>query len=181
MSVTRPLRKNGTRSPYYRYDFKIRLPGRVISQRFSGPTGQKTKAAAKRIEDRVRALACEDKLSELLTLGQATKRYLEEVTSPKPSAHARRQDELCMSELERFFGADILLVAITPDDVSRAAVKRAKTPIARFKRLGQFVRKNGRQKAATYDEIGWQSTGKLPQPATVNRQLRADAASITSG
>lgn len=148
MSVYRPKFKDGAfKTPYFHFDFVIRVPPSREPQRFSGSTGQKKEAAARKYEERIRELAGLGKLTQLVTVEQACKRYLDEVTRHTHTERAKTNQELCMRELETFYGPDTLLVGITPDDVAKAASARAKTPVACQKAL------------------------RLPKPSTVNRQV----------
>lgn len=171
MSVYRPRKKDGSyRSSIFLYDFKVKPAGKAKSERFQGPTGQKTRSAALKAEARFRELAVLGKLSETMTLEQACARYLAELVEDPSKPNARRQHELCLSELLRFLGPDTPLVSITQNDVSDAARRRAHTPIAKLKRIGSFVRKRDRLTGQA-PEYRWRETDKLPTPATVNRQL----------
>jgi len=156
MSVYVPKRKDGIRkSPYYHFDFVIKVSG--ISQRFCGSTGQKTRAAADRVESRMRELAALGKLGNLITVAAACERYWDEVGKRARTTHAQRQQRHCMDELRAYYGDDTPLVAITSDHVAKAAAKRLEAPISRLRRVG--------------DALALIPTKKLPTPATVNRQV----------
>jgi len=171
VSVYRPRKKDGSyRSSIFIYDFWLKPAGKAEPERFQGPTGQKTRSAALKAEARFRELAVLGKLSEAMTLADACERYLAELLDDPKKPKARQQQELCMSELQRFLGSDTPLVSITPDDVSKAAQRRAQTPVTKFKRIGNFVRK--RDRLPGYEpQHAWRETDKLPTPATVNRQF----------
>lgn len=173
MSVYLAKRPDGTlKSPYYQFDFKLTPIGEFKSRRFYGSTGAKKKTTARAVEDELRERAKRGKLSELMTLGQACDRYLKE-KAPNVAVHkqpgipetmeerakrmARKQQEHCMAELKRFYGADTPILVISPDHVAQAVALRAETPISRERVVDGALRRV--------------DTGKLPAPATVNRQV----------
>lgn len=172
MSVYRPKKKDGSfKSSIYVFDFELKPAGAGRSQRFTGSTGQKTEKAARRVEDQLRELAKLGKLGNLMTLAEGTTRYIREKapkvppkvlgvpdsTEVKAKRQALRQQVLCMTELLTYFGEDTPLMAITPDDVSRAVAQRENTETVRWKKVG--------------DELLPIPTGKFPKPGTVNRQI----------
>ena len=174
MSVYIPKGKGGEpKSPYYHFDFMLKPAGKPKSERFCGSTGQKTKKAAERVEDKLRELAALGRLGSLMTMAEACDRYLKEKApqlTPKPPGviepmeitakrQARRQQELCMTELLTYYGEETPIIALTSDDVAKAVTRRAATEIVRWKKVD--------------GELLPIPTGKLPKPATVNRQVVA--------
>lgn len=158
MSVYIPKHRDGRpKSQTYHYDFRIKVKGEDKSRRFQGSTGQRTKRAAEAVEDQQRLLAAQGKLTSGMTVREACDRYWTEVCAQAPTAHAQRTARLCLVELVTYFGADTPLLSITPNTVAEAAAARAATPTKRNRKAGQVV------------ELV--STGKLPAPATVNRQV----------
>jgi integrase len=173
MSVYIPKRKDGTaKTPFYHFDFILTPVGRVKSERFCGSTGQKTKAAATRVEDRLRELAALGKLSNLMTLKAACARYLAEkapnVSTRKVPGAAetmeqrakrmvRKQQEHCMEQLRHYYGEDTPLMAITPNTVSKVVNACQTAPLTRVRLVDGVLQR--------------MPTGKLPSPATVNRQV----------
>lgn len=71
--------------------------------------------------------------------------------------HAKRQQEHCMTELLTYFGENTPLMSLTPNDVAKAVASRATTPTVRWRKVD--------------GELLPMSTGKLPAPGTVNRQI----------
>lgn len=173
MSVYIPKTKGQARSSYYHFDFQLKPAGKAVSERFCGSTGQKTKAAAERVENRLRELAALGRLGTLMTLAQACERYIREKAPKVPDRipgqiepmelrakrQALRQQKLCMTELLTYYGEETPLLALTPDDVSKAVSKRAETETVRWRKHE--------------GELLPMPTGKLPEPATVNRQVVA--------
>jgi len=153
MSVYLPRDKTGkARSRTYLFDFKLKPKGATRSQRFYGSTGQTKKAAAERVEQRLKELAKTGQLASAITVAEACERYWDE----KMAATRSSDDQATNLEIIcTFLGADTLLVDVTPELVARAATERAKTPIRRYNRRTKTV----------------VSTRKLPSPASVNRQL----------
>ena len=153
MSVYLPRDKDGnTRSRTYLYDFKIKPKGAKVSQRFHGSTGQTKKAAAERVEAKLKELAKTGELANAMTVSDACERYWDEKMVTTRSAEDQATN---LEVISTFLGPDTLLVDVTPDLIARAAAERARTPIRRFNRI-------------TKDYI---ITKKLPTPSTVNRQL----------
>lgn len=172
MSVYQPKGKDGKpKTAFYHFDFRLKPAGKSKSERFFGSTGQTTEKAAKRVEARLRELAALGKLGTLMTLAQAAQRYIDEVApkvSPKvpgtidppeiaAKRHARRQQEHCMMELLTYYGEETPIVSITPDDVAKAVSRRASTETVQWRKV------NGERLPIP--------TGRLPSPATVNRQV----------
>lgn len=143
MSVYKPK----GRTQLYHYDFWIKPPGGK-STRFYGSTGQKEKAAAKRVENRYRELAVTGRLTSDMTLNMAADRYYDEIAIHQSSADdtAKSLEHLC-----RLFGAETLLVDITPSEVADVVRRRSAEEVIR--------RRDGT------------GTGKLVSNATVNRQI----------
>src|SRR5262249_37674484 len=70
MSVYKPRRADGTpKTRIYQFDFKLTPKGKHKPERFFGSTGQRTEAAAKRVENEFRELAKLGKLNHRLTVG----------------------------------------------------------------------------------------------------------------
>lgn len=172
MSVYIPKTKGTARTPFYHYDFVLTPVGRAEPERFCGSTGQKKKTAAVEVEDELRRLAKLGKLTDLMTLCQATERYLKE-KAPNVQIHkkpgedepmearakrmARKQQEHCMSCLRTYYGEDTPLLSITPNMISKAVTKCSETELTREKLVdGKLQRVK---------------IGKFPTPATVNRQV----------
>ena len=137
---------------------------------FTGQPDKRLSAAARKFEDQHRKLAGSGQLGALMTVAEGTQRYLDEVAIGAATSNASRQQELCMGELRRFFGEDTLLCAIEPDDVASAAAERARTPLTKLKRLGNFTRKRDRSPDHS-SGYAWRETKRYPAPATINRQL----------
>lgn len=153
MSVYLPRDKEGNpRSRTYLYDFKIKPKGAKVSQRFHGSTGQTKKAAAERVEAKLKELAKTGELANAMTVAEACERYWDE-----KMVNARSADDQAtnLEVISTFLGGETLLVDVTPELVARAAAERARTPIRRFHRTKR-------------EHI---VTNKLPTPSTVNRQL----------
>jgi len=155
MSVYRPKNKAGEdKSPYFHFDFRLRILGRGESQRFFGSTGQTTRRAAEAYETRLKELAANGRLSSTMTVDQACEKYWEEAGKHGKSA----DDEAKNLELvSRYLGPETLLVALTPEMVSDAARRRLETPIERAQRIG--------------NELVLAPTKHFPKPSTVNRQI----------
>lgn len=153
MSVYRPRDKEGKeRSRTYLYDFKIKPKGATRSQRFHGSTGQVKKAAAERVEQRLKELAKTGELSSAITVSEACEKYWDE-----RMVHARSADDQAtnLEVISTFIGPDTLLVDVTPELVASAAATLARTPIKRYHRgLKELV-----------------PTQMLRKAASVNRQL----------
>ena len=155
MSIYKAKSKAGKlKSPFWQYDFKVKVGGKGQAQRFYGSTGQKGRRAAEAVEANLRELAALGQLSSIMTVYQACERYWREVGKAERSA---RDEAKNLEYISRFIGAETLLVSITPEMVADAAAERANTPIERMQGTGK-----AKQMAPT---------GKLPAPATVNRQL----------
>ena len=172
MSVYIPKNKAGQpKSPYYHFDFVLKPVGKIRSERFCGSTGQKTKKAAEAVEARFRELAALGKLSNLMTVAEATARYLQEKVPEVPDKipgeiepmevrarrKARMQQEHCMRQLEHFYGGETPLIAIDSDVILRAVTKRKTTELTEVRIVDGEL-----------EEVG---NGKFPAPATVNRQV----------
>jgi integrase len=153
MSVYLPRDKEGNpRSRTYLYDFKIKPKGAKHSQRFHGSTGQTKKAAAERVEAKLKELAKTGELANAMTVAEACDRYWDEKMVNTRSADDQATN---LEVISTFLGGETLLVDVTPELIARAAAERARTPIRRFHRI-------------TKEHI---ITNKLPTPSTVNRQL----------
>ena len=153
MGVYLPKKKNGElRSPFYQYDFWLKPKGEARSRRYNGSTAQKTKRAAERVEANLRELAALGQLNCTTTVDDACQRYWDEKL-----IHSRGSDDQAtiLEALCVFYGHDTLLVSIGPDEVAKAAARRARTPIRRFNRRTGEV----------------EPTRHLPSAATVNRQV----------
>lgn len=153
MSVYIPRDKEGKpRSRTYLFDFRIKPKGATRSQRFHGSTGQTKKAAAERVEQRLKELAKTGQLASAITVAEACERYWDEKMAATRSSddQATNLEVICT-----FLGAETLLVDVTPELVARAATERARTPLRRYDRSTKTVR----------------PTRILPGPSTVNRQL----------
>jgi len=172
MSIYLPKRKGGrSKTAYYHFDFVLKPVGRTRSQRFCGSTGQKTKARAQRVEDRLRELAALGQLSNLMTVAAACERYLDEKAPEAPERipgeiepmhvlakrRARQQQEHCMSQLVAFYGAETPLVSITPDTVLQAVALRKRTPLRKTRRVGGELIEVDRE--------------AYPTTSTINRQV----------
>lgn len=154
MSVYQPRDSKGKlKSPYWAYDFKIKVKGRD-SQRFYGSTGQKTKQAAQRHETRLKELAALGQLSCDMTISEACWKYWNEVSAKQRSADdtATTLEYLCT-----YLGKDKRIVDVTGDDIAQAATQRFRTPIHRHQ-----VIKGVKVLAPTKH---------MPTPSTVNRQI----------
>lgn len=172
MSVYIPKTKGKARTPFYHFDFVLTPIGKLEPERFCGSTGQKKKAAAIEVEDELRRLAKLGKLTNLMTLGQATERYLKE-KAPNVSVHkvqgedesmetrakrmVRKQQEHCMNSLLTYYGEETPLLSITPNLISQAVTKCQATELTRERRVDGELKRVG--------------IGKFPAPATVNRQV----------
>ena len=155
MSVYRPKTKAGAfKSPYYHFDFKIKVLGRGQAQRFFGSTGQKTRRTAEAYETRLKELAALGELSSEMTIDQACERYWTEV-----GQHARSADDEAknLELLSRYVGPETLMVGITPEIIADAAARRKQTPIERRQRVG--------------NDLILAPTKHYPTGATVNRQI----------
>lgn len=153
MSVYIPRDKEGRpRSRTYLFDFRLKPKGATRSQRFHGSTGQTKKAAAERVEQRLKELAKTGQLASAITVAEACERYWDEKMAATRSSddQATNLEVICT-----FLGAETLLVDVTPELVARAATERARTPIRRYDRRTKTVR----------------PTRILPAPSSVNRQL----------
>src|SRR5688500_17505921 len=108
MSVYRPKDAQGRpKSPYFQYDFRVKVLGQGKPQRFHGSTGQKTRRGAEEYENRVRELAALGQLSADMTIEQACWRYWDEVAQHKPSAVNEAKN---LEYLSRFLGPSTQLV-----------------------------------------------------------------------
>lgn len=164
MSVYQARDRQGKlKSPYWQYDFKIKVQGRE-TKRFHGSTGQKTKVAARKYEDRLKELAALGQLSSEMTINEACWQYWDEVGQFKRSA---KDIATNLEYVRKFLGADDdgkdrRLVDLTPADVSQAATRRLKTPVQRHRIV------NG-----TKTLVAAQRNGKvwMPSESTVNRNI----------
>jgi integrase len=107
------------KSRFYAYDFKI---GR---RRYHGSTGQTTRPAAKKFEERLRREVAEGKLGEAsqLTLNQAAGKWWDEVGQFRGESDIDRQWSR-VRRLIALFPKDIRLAEITTAAVSDAVQKR---------------------------------------------------------
>lgn len=153
MSVYLPRDKEGKqRSRTFLFDFRLKPKGATRSQRFYGSTGQTKKAAAERVEAKLKELAKIGQLTSAMTVAEACERYWDEKMSGTRSAVDQATN---LEVISTFLGAETLLVDVTPELIARAAVERARTPIRRYHRgTKKFI-----------------ITKKLPVASTVNRQL----------
>jgi integrase len=155
MSVYIPKDKRGRqKSPYYQFDFKIKVLGQGQAQRFYGSTGQKTRRAATAYEDELKRLASLGQLSSTMTMDDACHRYWNEVGQYGRAADDEAKN---LEIISRFIGPETLLVGITAEIISDAAQRRLQTPIERHQRVGI--------------ETILAPTKIYPKPSTVNRQL----------
>jgi hypothetical protein len=155
VSLYKAKRKDGSpKSPFWQYDFCVKVNGQAPAKRFHGSTGQTNRRAAEAVEAELRQLASLGKLNSTMTIEAACWRYWEEVASTKPSAgdQATNLEMIC-----QFLGSETLLVSVTPDLIADAARRRLRTPIRRKKRVG--------------DQLIMAATKHYPEPSTVNRQI----------
>jgi hypothetical protein len=148
MSVYRPKGKDGQfKTKLYHYDFVVRLSGGQ-GRRFHGSTGQGEKAAARRVEARLRELAATGKLASDMTLSAAAWRYHDEVAVHQSTADdaAKSLEHIC-----RLLGGETLLVDITPSMIHDVVRRRS---------AEEVIRRS--------DGVG---SGKLVSNSTVNRQI----------
>ena len=125
MGVYIPKRKDGgQKSPFYHYDFVLKPKGSEKSQRFHGSTGQRTKKAAERVEAKIRELAALGQLNVRTTVDDACTRYWEEhlIRARGADDQATILEHLC-----EFYGRETPIVAISPDEVAKAAVLRCRS------------------------------------------------------
>ncbi len=155
MSLYKAKRKNGSaKSPYWQYDFTIKVNGQSPAKRFHGSTGQTNRRAAEQVEAELRRLAALGRLNSTITLEQACWRYWEEVAAQQPSASGQAKN---LELLTKFLGGETLLVSISADLIADAARRRLRTPIERMQRIGK--------------ELVMAPTKHYPTTSTVNRQI----------
>lgn len=155
MSLYKAKRKDGTlKSPFWQYDFAVKILGQNPAKRFHGSTGQTNRRAAEQVEAELRKLAALGKLNSTMTLEQACWRYWEEVAAQQPSADGQAKN---LELLGKFLGGETLLVSITPSLIADAARQRLRTPIERAQRIGK--------------ELKLAPTKHYPTTSTVNRQI----------
>ena len=151
------------KSPYWQYDFTVKVLGRS-SERFHGSTGQKTKAAAKRYEDRIKELAALGQLSSDMTVNDACWKYWDEVGQFEISAKVIATNLEYVRRLlgYRDDGKDRLLVALRPADIAAAAAKRLQIPVQRMRIM------DGEKRLAPAMRNGsiW-----MPSQSTANRNI----------
>jgi len=142
MSVYRPRGKDGSfKSPFWHYDFEIKVDGQRI--RFHGSTGETAKARAREAEAAEKRRQRAGKPNDGLTLAAACMRYCDEIAASQASADdtATALEHCC-----RLIGNERRLASITANDIADAVRRRS---------AESYGRKNPR----------------LVSPATVNRQI----------
>jgi hypothetical protein len=108
MSVYRPKDASGKpKTPFWHYDFSVKILGQGKAQRFHGSTGQKTRRAALQYEDRLRELAALGQLTSSMTVGEACWRYWDEVGQHRRTAGDEAKN---LEYISRFIGEETLVV-----------------------------------------------------------------------
>ncbi|GLK76693.1 integrase [Methylopila jiangsuensis] len=121
MSVYRPKRPDGSfKSDFFHYDFTVKTPTGE-SHRFHGSSGQKTRSAAQRVEQKLREQAATGKLIHHLTLDEAAFRYLDEIKH-QPSADDTGAG---LVHLCRLIGGGRQLTSVTGEMIADAARRRS--------------------------------------------------------
>lgn len=142
MSVYRPKRKDGSyKSPYYQFDFVIKINGE--RRRVFGSTEETTKTKAQDYERAEKQRLKSERPNDHMTLAAACDRYYEEVAKTQPSAD---DTAIALEHCVRLLGGARRLVNITANDIANAVRRRS---------------------AETYGK----KKKRLVSAATVNRQI----------
>ncbi len=142
MSVYLARRKDGSlKSPYYQFDFIIKVEGEC--RRFHGSTKERDKKAARDWERGEKERLKGKRPNDDMTMAQACNRYEDEVSDHQPSAD---DTSVAFEHCCRLIGGDRKLINVKADDIANAARKRA---------------------AETYGK----NKPKVVSGATVNRQI----------
>lgn len=129
MSVYRPKRANGSfKSPYWHFDFTIRLDGQ--RHRVHGSTGAPTKAEARKAEEAEKRRLRDGKPNDGMTLAAACLRYCEEVAAHQPSAS---DTEKALEHCCRLIGGGRRLSTVAADDIADAVRRRSAESYGRVK------------------------------------------------
>lgn len=121
MSVYKPRRRDGDlKSPYYHFDFTIKVNGE--RRRVHGSTGETTKEKARDFERREKERLKGERPNDNMTLAAACIRYTDEVANRQASADdtAKALEHCC-----RLIGGARRLVNVTADDIAHAVRRRA--------------------------------------------------------
>jgi integrase len=120
MSVYRPKDRAGAfKSPYYQFDFVIKVNGE--RRRVHGSTGETTKARAKEYERKEKDRAKAARPNDDMTLATAATKYCDEIAS-KPSAG---DTEKALEHCCRLIGGAKMLVNISAEDITEAIRRRS--------------------------------------------------------
>lgn len=122
------------KSPYWQYDFT--LPD---GRRFYGSTGQKSKTAAKKVEDQRRKEAAQGPKREPITLERALDTYWQNVAKDQPSARTTRSQKKSLLD---FFGANALMSSISQAKLEAyRSTRRKEASVATVNRALQLYRR----------------------------------------
>lgn len=147
MSVYKPQK-----SPFWHYDFV--LPG---GKRCYGSTGQRTKAAARKVEDRRRREAASEPERQRATLEDAFEAYWSNIAKEQPSARTTRgQTRNILARL----GARTEVASVTQSDIAGYTLQRRnEVSAATTNREVQLMRRVWRY----CDEVLDSDIGKMPR------------------